>query len=125
MRGQGVGGQGHGRGQGRKETSAHSAEIDFDARICRVLACAAATRSKATMLSLISPEHRVPKEHPLRKVKALADEALTELGSTLDTMYSNVGRPSIPPERLLKSMLLMAFYTVRSERMFCEQLDYS
>ena len=80
---------------------------------------------QATMLTLITPEHRVPKDHPLRRVKALADAALTEIGGTLDAMYSNVGRPSIPPERLLKSMLLMAFYTVRSERMFCEQLDYN
>ncbi|MCC6808075.1 MAG: IS5 family transposase [Deltaproteobacteria bacterium] len=80
---------------------------------------------QATMLSLITPEHRVPKDHPLRKVKVLADAALVEIGHTLEGMYSKVGRPSIPPERLLKAMLLMAFYTVRSERMFCEQLDYN
>ena len=80
---------------------------------------------QATMLSLLSPEQRVPKGHPLRAVKKLADEALGELSPVFDEMYSAVGRPSIPPERLLKASLLMALYTVRSERMFCEQLDYN
>jgi transposase len=80
---------------------------------------------QATMLSLLSPEKRVPAKHPLRAVKALADAALAELSPTFDAMYSGLGRPSIPPERLLKSSLLMALYTLRSERMFCEQLDYN
>jgi transposase len=80
---------------------------------------------QSTMLSLLSPEHRVPKKHPLRGVKALADAALVELSGVFDEMYSAVGRPSIPPERLLKASLLMALYTVRSERLFCEQLDYN
>ena len=77
------------------------------------------------MLSLVTPDQRVPKDHPLRKVKTLADAALAALSPTFDEMYSKVGRPSIPPERLLKSTLLMAFYSVRSERLFCEQLDYN
>jgi transposase len=77
------------------------------------------------MLSLMSPEQRVPAKHPLRVIKAMADEALKELTPVLDAMYSVEGRPSIPPERLLKASLLMAFYTVRSERLFCEQLDYN
>ena len=81
--------------------------------------------SQVTMLSLVTPDQRVPKSHPLRRVKALADEALAALSPTFDAMYSKVGRPSIPPERLLKSTLLMAFYSVRSERLFCEQLDYN
>src|SRR5512138_1193523 len=80
---------------------------------------------QVTMLSLVTPDQRVPKEHPLRKVKTLADAALEELSPTFDSMYSKVGRPSIPPERLLKATLLMAFYSVRSERLFCEQLDYN
>jgi len=80
---------------------------------------------QSTMLSLLSPEHRVPKKHPLRGVKELADGALGELSAVFDEMYSAVGRPSIPPERLLKASLLMALYTVRSERLFCEQLDYN
>jgi transposase len=81
--------------------------------------------SQVTMLSLVTPDQRVPKDHPLRRVKALADEALAALSPTFDAMYSKVGRPSIPPERLLKATLLMAFYSVRSERLFCEQLDYN
>ncbi|HSM92022.1 MAG TPA: IS5 family transposase [Anaeromyxobacteraceae bacterium] len=81
--------------------------------------------SQVTMLSLVTPDQRVPKGHPLRRVKALADAALEVLSPTFDAMYSKVGRPSIPPERLLKATLLMAFYSVRSERLFCEQLDYN
>lgn len=80
---------------------------------------------QSSMLMLMSPESRVPATHPLRAIKKLADEALGELSPTFDAMYSGIGRPSIPPERLLKSMLLMALYTVRSERLFCEQLDYN
>lgn len=77
------------------------------------------------MLCLMSPEGRVPVAHPLRAIKKLAEEALADLSPVFDAMYSSDGRPSIPPERLLKSMLLMALYTVRSERLFCEQLDYN
>jgi transposase len=80
---------------------------------------------QASMLSLLTPEKRVPPKHPLRQVKAMAEAALTELSPLFDAMYSSVGRSSIPPERLLKASLLMALYTVRSERMFCEQLDYN
>src|SRR5262245_16420779 len=78
-----------------------------------------------SLLCLVSPEQRIPKQHPLRQVKHWADAALRELLSQLDAMYSETGRPSIPPERLLKASLLMALYTVRSERMFCEQLEYN
>jgi len=80
---------------------------------------------QSSMLMLMSPETRVPVTHPLRAIKKLADAALAELSTVFDPMYASVGRPSIPPERLLKSMLLMALYTVRSERQFCEQLDYN
>jgi transposase len=82
-------------------------------------------RKQGSMLMLLSPESRVPTAHPLRAIKKLADAALVELSPTFDAMYSGVGRPSIPPERLLKATLLMAFYTLRSERQFCEQLDYN
>lgn len=77
------------------------------------------------MLCLVSPEGRVRSDHPLRDVKALADAALATLSPLFDEMYAAGGRPSVPPERLLKAMLLMAFYSVRSERLFCEQLDYN
>src|SRR5512141_3044759 len=81
--------------------------------------------SQTTMLTLVAPELRVPKSHPLRRIKDLADAALGALSSTFDAMYAESGRPSVPPERLLKSTLLMAFYSVRSDRLFCEQLDYN
>ncbi len=82
-------------------------------------------KKQSSMLVLMSPESRVPQGHPLRAIKKLADEALRKLSPVFDAMYAEGGRPSIPPERLLKSMLLMALYTVRSERLFCEQLDYN
>jgi transposase len=80
---------------------------------------------QATMFSLVSPEHRVPQDHPLRPIKEMADEVLASMSRTFSEMYSQVGRPSIPPERLLKAQVLIALYTVRSDRMFCEQLDYN
>src|SRR5262245_16136700 len=80
---------------------------------------------QSSMLSLVGPEQRVPQDHPIRKIKAMADEALARLSPTFDEMYSVAGRPSIPPERLLKACLLIAFYTIRSERQLCEQLGYN
>lgn len=77
------------------------------------------------MLCLMSPEGRVPKDHPLRRIKRLADEALGELSEVFDEMYASSGRPSVPPEQLLKGLLLIALYSIRSERQFCEQLDYN
>ena len=77
------------------------------------------------MLTLVTPEQRVRGDHPLRRIKPLADAVLKDLSPTFEKMYSSTGRPSIPPERLLKASLLMGFYTVRSERLFCEQLDYN
>jgi transposase len=63
--------------------------------------------------------------HPLRSIRRVADEAFKEMDAVLAGMYSRTGRPSIPPERLLKSFVLMALYSIRSERLFCEQLDYN
>lgn len=77
------------------------------------------------IFTYLSPEQRVPKNHPLRTIKAFADVVLKEMNPTFKEMYSNTGRPSIPPERLLKAQLLIALYSVRSDRMFCEQLDYN
>lgn len=82
-------------------------------------------RRQRSMLLVINLAERVPEEHPLRRIKQLADAALKELSPIFDQMYSALGRPSIPPERLLKASLLMALYTIRSERMFCEQLTYN
>jgi len=80
---------------------------------------------QATMLAFVDVETRVPPGHPLRSIKRLADQALTALSPTLDRMYAETGRPSIPPERLLKASLLIALYSVRSERAFCAELDYN
>ncbi len=74
--------------------------------------------------STVSPASRVPTDHPIRAIKQLADAKLAELSPVFDEMYSSMGRPSIPPERLLKALLLIALYSVRSERQFCERLDY-
>jgi transposase len=82
-------------------------------------------RQQVSLLTLRSPEQMVPKGHPLRRVKELADQTLAAMSGDFDSMYSRVGRPSIPPERLLKSLLLIAFHSVRSERLFCEQLHYN
>src|SRR5207245_461252 len=82
-------------------------------------------RQQRSMLMVLNLEQRVPQDHPLRRIKQLAETVLEELSASFDRMYSATGRPSIPPERLLKASLLMALYTVRSERMLCEQLDYN
>ena len=83
------------------------------------------TNKQGRMLMIFNLEDRVPADHPLRKIRLMADEELKRLCSVFNKMYSHTGRPSIPPERILKSMLLIAFYSVRSERQFCEQLDYN
>jgi len=79
---------------------------------------------QTTMLAFVDLEERVPRNHPLRVVKQFADRALRELSPVFDEMYATGGRPSIPPERLLKASLLISLYSVRSERAFCEELDY-
>ena len=80
---------------------------------------------QASMFSYFSPEARVPATHPLRSIKGYADAALQSLNRDFDELYASTGRPSIPPERLLKASLLIALYSVRSDRLFCEMLDYN
>jgi transposase len=77
------------------------------------------------MFSYISPEKRVPVDHPLRPIRKMVDEILREMSPEFSKLYSPVGRPSIAPERLLRSLLLQIFYSVRSERMLIEQLQYN
>ena len=77
------------------------------------------------MLALVSVESLISNKHPLRRVKPLADRALRELDPVFEEMYARIGRPSVPPEQLLKASLLMALFSIRSERMFCEQLGYN
>ena len=77
------------------------------------------------MFSYVSPEKRVPADHPLRPLRKMVDEILKEMSPKFAELYSKVGRPSIAPERLLRSLLLQIFYSVRSERMLIEQLEYN
>jgi transposase len=80
---------------------------------------------QSSMLCLMSVEDRVPQDHPLRPIKKMADEALRELSPVFDEIYGSSGRYSVPPEYLLKALLLQALYSIRSERALCEQLQYN
>jgi len=77
------------------------------------------------LFSYVSCEARVPADHPLRSVRAIVDEALEVLSADFERLYAKVGRPSIAPEKLLRALLLQAFYSIRSERQLMEQLDYN
>jgi transposase len=77
------------------------------------------------MLAFIDVVTRIPQDHPLRTMRRLADEALAALSPTFDAMYAAIGRPSIPPERLLKASLLISLYSIRSERALCGQVQYN
>src|SRR5256712_13159333 len=77
------------------------------------------------IFSYISPEKRVPKDHPLRPIRKMVDAVLADLSRCFSRLYSDVGRPSIPPEKLLRALLLQVLYTIRSERQLMEQLDYN
>src|SRR5712692_10564616 len=77
------------------------------------------------MFSYVALEDRVPADHPLRPIRKLVDQVLGEMSKDFDGMYAKVGRPSIPPERLFRALLLQVFYSVRSERLLMEQLDYN
>src|SRR3979409_1983620 len=79
---------------------------------------------QAGMFSYIALEDRIPKNHPLRGIRQLVDEVLKSLSLEFDRLYAKVGRPSIPPERLLRALLLQAFYSIRSERLLMERLEY-
>ncbi|HVA64563.1 MAG TPA: transposase, partial [Terriglobales bacterium] len=72
---------------------------------------------QAAMFSYLSPEERVPRDHPLRPIRRMADEALREMSRRLAKLYSPIGRPSIAPEKLLRVLLLQLLYSVRSERL--------
>lgn len=80
---------------------------------------------QSSMFSYISAERRVPQDHPLRLIRVMADTALKDLDQRFEGIYAAMGRPSIPPERLLRALLLQVLYTVRSERLLMEQLDYN
>jgi transposase/IS5 family transposase len=82
-------------------------------------------KSQPELVCLISPESVVPKDHPIRTIKRYIDEALSRMNRRFDAMYAQEGRPSIPPERLLKAKVLIALFSVRSENLFIEQLHYN
>ncbi|HYT77235.1 MAG TPA: IS5 family transposase [Vicinamibacterales bacterium] len=82
-------------------------------------------RQPDSMFSYVSAEQRVPPDHPIRAIRALVDDVLREMSREFDGLYAAVGRPSIPPERLLRAQLLQIFYSIRSERLLMEQLDYN
>src|SRR5437773_7008798 len=77
------------------------------------------------MFSYISPEKRVPKDHPLRPVRQMVDTVLVDLDPEFRKLYSRMGRPSIPPEKILRALLLQILFSIRSERMLMEQLVYN
>jgi transposase len=77
------------------------------------------------VFSYVSPEQRVPQDHPLCSLRAMTDEALRDLQPRFNKLYARTGRPSIAPEKLLRALLLQALYSVRSERLLMEQLDYN
>ena len=82
-------------------------------------------KQQSGMFSYISAERRVPEDHPLRAIRVMVEVALRNMWPQFEAMYAKVGRPSIPPEQLLRALLLQVLYTVRSERMLMEQLDYN
>jgi transposase len=81
--------------------------------------------AQPAFLTVLNLNQRIPADHPLRGIKARVDGVLKRLSPLFDELYAQGGRPSIPPEQLLKSRILMALYSVRSERLFCEQLAYN
>src|SRR5262245_55081072 len=82
-------------------------------------------QSQEEIFSYITPAQRIPQTHPLRPIRQMVDAALKELSPEFEAMYSGTGRPSVPPEQLLRALLLQLLYTVRSERMLMEQLNYN
>src|SRR6202142_1294199 len=80
---------------------------------------------QSQMFSYLSPETRVRKNHPLRAIRLMVDEILGQLSRRFESMYASAGRPSIPPEKLLRAQLLQMLYSIRSERLLMEEIDYS
>lgn len=80
---------------------------------------------QGSMFSYVDLGQRIPKDHPLRRIRILVDEALGQLAGRFDAIYASCGRPSIPPERLLRALLIQVLFSVRSERQLMEQLEYN
>lgn len=84
-----------------------------------------ADQTNGSLFSYVSLEDRVPPDHPLRTIRRVVNDVLCDLSGEFEKLYSRTGRPSIPPEQLLRALLLQAFYTIRSERQLMEQLDFN
>jgi transposase len=84
-----------------------------------------ADEQQSQIFSYLSPEARVRKDHPLRAIRVMVDEALAQMSGAFEAMYADVGRPSIAPEKLLRAQLLQMLYTIRSERLLMEEMDYN
>src|SRR5271169_4690572 len=82
-------------------------------------------KQQGGMFSYVSMEERVPQDHPLRPIRRLVEQILATMSKRFDELYAENGRPSIPPERLLRALILQVFYSIRSERLLMEQLDYN
>jgi transposase len=83
------------------------------------------TSSSCVRSAMLVPEQRIPQDHPLRSLRTMSDEALRQLMPRFNKLYAKTGRPSIAPEKLLRALLIQVLYSVRSERMLMEQLDYN
>ena len=92
---------------------------------CYELSMRGVDHQQSQMFSYLSPETRVRKDHPLRAIRSMVDEVLAQLSRRFDSMYASAGRPSIPPEKLLRAQLLQMLYSIRSERLLMEEIDYS
>jgi transposase len=106
----------------RKNGQKQGAEVMFLASISLMRGV---DHQQADIFSYLSPEARVRADHPLRAIRAMADAALAEMSLLFDAMYATTGRPSIPPEKLLRAQLIQMLYSVRSERLLMEEIDYS
>src|SRR5215510_2021323 len=102
-----------------------SKQFQFDECVLRRRPMRGDDLQQPAMFSYVSPEQRVPADHPLRPIRQMVDEILKSLSRRFAKLYSHTGRPSIPPEKLLRALLLQGLYTVRSERLLLEQLDYN
>ena len=98
--------------------------LAFRARIEKTVGMRGAPDPQLAMLMTLSPEELIPAGHPIRRIRRVVEDVLVELDGEFDAMYSSKGRRSVPPEALLKATVLMALYSIRSERAFCERLNY-
>ncbi len=98
--------------------------LAFGARIEKTVGMRGAPDPQLAMLTTLSTEELIPADHPIRRIRRVVEDVLVELDGEFDAMYSSKGRRSVPPEALLKATILMALYSIRSERAFCERLNY-